>query len=196
MSEANENTKSPEERVGEITREINRSERRVRRYQAAILRLAALLLILWVLFFQIIGLTHVPNGDMAPRMDAGDLVLFYRLDTDVRAQDVIVVEVETPDNPGVKTMYVGRVIAVGGDTVEIGESERVVVNGNTLIESNIYYSTPAYEGYTEYPLTLGQDECFVLVDSRYGGTDSRYYGPVAREDIVGTVITVVRRNNL
>ena len=83
-----------------------------------------------------------------------------------------------------------------GDTVEISEGNRLVVNGNTMIESNIFYDTPAYEGYTEYPLTLGQEEWFVLADSRNGGADSRYFGPVTRSEIKGTVLTILRRNNL
>ena len=65
-----------------------------------------------------------------------------------------------------------------------------------MIESNIFYSTPRYEGFVEYPLVLGEDECFVLVDKRNGGEDSRYYGPVDKDEILGTVITVVRRNSL
>ena len=36
-------------------------------------------------------------------------------------------------------------------------------------ETNIFYATPRYEGFTEYPLTLGQGECFVLADRRIRG---------------------------
>ncbi|MBQ6207780.1 MAG: S26 family signal peptidase, partial [Oscillospiraceae bacterium] len=35
-----------------------------------------------------------------------------------------------------------------------------------------------------------------LADSRNGGSDSRYFGPVRRDEILGTVITILRRNNL
>ncbi len=153
------------------------------------------MIVLWVLFFKVIGLTHMPNSDMYPRVDMGDLVLFYRLDTDVKAQDVIVLE-KTGSDSGEKQLFISRVVAVGGDTVEISDAARLIINGNTMIESNIFYETPRYEGFTEYPLTLAQDECFVLADSRNGGTDSRYYGPVKKSEIRGTVITIVRRNNL
>ena len=65
-----------------------------------------------------------------------------------------------------------------------------------MIESGIFYSTYPYQGYTEYPLTLKAGECFVLADSRQGGADSRFFGPVKQEEILGTVITILRRNNL
>ncbi|MBQ9249589.1 MAG: signal peptidase I [Oscillospiraceae bacterium] len=179
-----------------MTKKLKRSERSVKEYQYFILRLFVFLLVLWILFFQIVGLTHMPSGDMAPRLDAGDLVLFYRLDKNVKAQDVVVIEKVTPDSDGKKALFISRVIAVAGDTVEITEDGRVLVNGNTLIESNIFSTTQPYEGYTEYPLTLGEDECFVLSDARRNSEDSRYFGPVARKEIQGTVITIVRRNNL
>lgn len=173
---------------------IRKSEKSVKRYQWAILRLLVLIVVIWVLFFKVIGLTHMPSGDMYPRLDSGDLVMFYRLDKDVKAQDVIVIEKTTP-NSSKKSLYILRVVAVTGDEVKIDQNA-LFVNGNAMVESNIFYSTPAYEGYTEYPLTLGTDECFVLADSRDGGTDSRYFGTVKKSEILGTVITIIRRNNL
>lgn len=173
----------------EIAKKTRKAEKRYRRFQTFALRLLLLIVVVWVLFCYVVGFATVDSGDMYPRLDAGDLLLFYRLDTDVRYQDIIVF---TKDGK----RYVGRVIAAGGDTVEITDGESVVVNGNTLIESNIFYSTPRYEGFTEYPLTLGADECFVLADHRQGGEDSRFFGPVKTDEIAGTVISVLRRNNL
>ena len=185
-----------QERTQEQIKRIGKAERSVRQYQGFVLRLAVLLLVLWGLFFQVIGVSHVPSSDMYPRMDAGDLLLFYRLDKDVRSQDVILLEKATPDSNGEKELYCARVVATAGDTVEISDDDRLIINGSQMIESNIFCSTPRYEGFTEYPLTLGEGECFVLVDRREGGTDSRYYGAVSKDEIAGTVITVVRRVNL
>ena len=179
----------------ELMRDLEGSEKSVKRYQRFIIRLIAAIAIIWVLFFQVVGLTHMPSGDMYPRMDAGDLVLFYRLDTDVRAQDVIVIEKETPDSNGEKQQFISRVIAKEGDTVDFKDG-RVVVNDNMLIEDGIFYPTPTIEGLGEYPLVLGPGECFVLGDKREEATDSRLFGVVKRDEIRGTVITIARRNNL
>jgi flavin reductase (DIM6/NTAB) family NADH-FMN oxidoreductase RutF len=50
--------------------------------------------------------------------------------------------------------------------------------------------------FEEYPLTLESDECFILADQRKGTEDSRFFGPVKRSEIEGTVISVMRRTNL
>ena len=191
------NTQAEEQKedAQELQKKLRKSERSVKKYEWLILRILIILVIIWVLFFVIIGLTHMPSGDMYPRVDAGDLVLFYRLDKNVSAQDVIVLNKVTPDSNGKKQTFILRVVAVAGDTVDINSSG-LVVNGNNVIESNIFYKTQAYEGYMEYPMTLDEGQCFVLADYRNGGEDSRYFGPIDKSEILGTVITILRRNGL
>ena len=179
----------------QLKKKLRRSERSVRDYQYFLLRLIILLLLLWVLFFKLIGVIRMPTGDMYPRIDAGDLVMFYRLDTNPSAQDVIALRRTVPTLSGEQTMVL-RVVAVAGDTVEVTETGFLKINGNVMDERNIFYPTPRYENYVEYPLTLEEGECFALADSRNGGTDSRFFGPVLNSEILGTVITLVRRNNL
>ncbi len=185
-----------EEKSEKKAKKLAKAERSVRRYETIVLRILILAVVIWVLFFKMIGLTHMPSADMFPRIDAGDLVLFYRLDKEVRPQDVIVLEKTTPESGTEKEMYISRVVAVQGDTVDITDEGRLVVNGNTVVESSIFYTTPRYEGYTQFPLTLQTDECFVLADQREGGSDSRYFGAVKKDEIQGTVINILRRTNL
>ena len=52
------------------------------------------------------------NDDMAPRISAGDLLLYYRLANDWATGDVMVFEKDGEQ-------YVGRIVAHGGDTVEV-----------------------------------------------------------------------------
>lgn len=181
--------------IQKTEKKLKSSEKSVRRYQNFILRVIVILIVIWILFFKVIGLTHMPGEDMYPRVDAGDMVLFYRLDKNVQARDVIVIKKTDPDTQREKT-FIARVVAVEGDTVEITESESLVINGDTQVEHNIFFATPPYEAYTQYPLTLGEDECFVLGDNRNGANDSRYFGAVNKKEIIGTVITILRRNNL
>ncbi len=187
---------APEDETLKLRQRLRRSERSVINYQYFIFRLVFFLIVVWVLFFKIIGITRMPNGDMYPRLDAGDLVLYYRLDKEVRSQDVIVLEKTTPDSNGEKQIFVLRVVGAPGDTVEVTEGDRLVVNGNSVLESNIFYPTPRYESEVSYPVKLAEDECFVLADSRNGGNDSRFFGPVKTGEIIGSVITILRRNNL
>ena len=161
---------------------------KVNDFQYFVMQTFVLVLIVYVLFAHIVGIISMPNADMYPRIDSGDFLLVYRLDKDPKAQDIMVF-----DKNG--TRYVGRVIAVGGDTVEITDGS-VKVNGYSMIETNIFYETYPLEGFTEYPLTLAEDECFILADQRKGTEDSRFFGPVKYSEIEGTVISVMRRNNL
>ena len=61
---------------------------------------------------------------------------------------------------------------------------------------DIYYSTPRYENGPDYPVTMAEGEYFILCDYREGARDSRYFGPVSRDEIKGKVITVIRRSGL
>lgn len=173
-----------------LKKELAKDEKSFKNLQRFLIYLAVFLVILWVMFFKIIGITHMPSEDMEPRIDAGDLVLFYRLARKPQFQDVIVFE-KVVD--GKKTLMVGRVMAVPGDTVEISAGNSVIVNGNVLVEPKIYSMTPKREDKVTYPLTLGDQQYFILVDNRLHGMDSRYFGPVTKEEILGTIITIIRR---
>ena len=147
------------------------------------------LAILWALFFFVIGVKMVPTDDMSPRLSAGDIMVYYKIDKTPSLNETIVLEKNETD-------YVGRVIATCGDKVEITEDSVLMVNDNMVVESNIFYKTPPYEGFIDYPVTLGPDEYFVLCDKREGGEDSRYYGPVKRDEIRGVVIGLLRRTGI
>ena len=195
MRKKSQTEEKPKNSAEKQSEKIADAERSVKDYQFFLIRLAIFALAIWLVFFVFVGTVRMPSNDMKPSIAAGDLVIFYRLDKDVKAQDVIVVEKNVPELGGKQT-YVCRVVAVAGDTVDITDNNRLVINGNVMLESNIYDSTPRYEGFVTYPVTLGEGECFVLADHREGGTDSRWFGPVVKKDICGTVITVVRKNNL
>lgn len=152
-------------------------------------RFIMLAVVLVLLFGFVFGITPMRNDDMKPRISSGDLMLYYRLENKWHAQDVIVFEKEGKQ-------YTGRIVAKGGDTVEVTEDSRLVVNGSAVIENEIYYSTPRYDDYVSYPVTLENDQFFVLCDYRSGAKDSRYFGPVNLKEVKGKVITVIRRSGL
>lgn len=153
-------------------------------------RALALALLLWVLFGLVFGLAAMPNDDMKPSLRAGDLLLFYRLERTWDAQQVVLVRQDGGT-------WAGRVAARPGDTVEVTEDGRLLVNGSLVVENDILTATPRYEeGGVTYPLTLGEAEYFVLCDLREGGRDSRFYGAVPKSDIQGRVITALRRSTL
>ena len=170
-----------------------KKKRMIKAVRSLLIRLAALAIIVYVLLFHIVGITKMPNGDMYPRISAGDMLLYYRLERSFKAQDVVVFDKTEGDETW---QLVCRVLACPGDVVDITDEKGFTVNGNAQVETNVFYPTRAYAGHEEYPITLGDDEYFVMADYRNGGADSRYFGPVKKSEIKGVVITVMRRNGI
>lgn len=152
-------------------------------------RLLIMAVLLYVIFGMIFGITTMKNNDMSPKINAGDLMLYYRLESDFHNRDVILYEKE-----GV--VYTGRIVAKSGDTVEVTDDAQLKINGVTATEKNIYCSTPKYANYVSYPVTLKEKQYFVLCDFREGTKDSRYFGVVDSSEIKGKVITILRRSEL
>ena len=191
----NESSKneSSASKVKELKTKAGETKKKARKgmsdFQWFAMQVLIFVIVLYVLFAHIIGITTMPNADMYPRIDSGDFLMYYRLDKDPKAQDVVVFEKND-------TRYVGRVIAVQGDTIEIKKDGSVIINGFSMTETNIFYETFPLEGFTTYPLTLQAGQCFIMEDQRQGTEDSRYFGPVNYNELDGTVITVMRRTNL
>ncbi len=85
-------------------------------------------------------------------------------------------------------MLVKRVIARPGDTIDFVDG-KVYINNEELDETYLpedtYTMAPAdWEG----PLTLDEDHVYVLGDNRAYSADSRIFGPVPRDSIVGHVL--------
>ena len=154
-----------------------------------LVRLFLLITVIGILFGVVFGLTPRANADMQPAVCAGDLMLYYRLDKNLKSDDVVVFQKE-----GIQ--YTGRIVAVPGDVVEITDESELMVNKNTVMEDNIFYTTPAYDSEVEYPLALKEDQYFILCDNREGAKDSRSFGVVDTSEIKGKVITIVRRSGI
>ena len=148
-----------------------------------------MVILLGILFGIVFGITPMKNNDMSPRISSGDLMLYYRLEDTFRPQDIVVFEKDGKQ-------YTGRIVARGGDSVEIMEPSGLKINGSTVVETDIYYSTSRYGEEVAYPLELSETQYFVLCDYRQGAKDSRYFGAVDQSEIKGKVITVIRRSGL
>lgn len=157
--------------------------------QMLLLNCLIVISVLWILCGWIVGLMNAPNEDMSPSIRAKDLLLYYRLERTYHAQDVVVLVKND-------TTYIGRIVAAGGDTVDITDSARLSINGNIVSEPQIHADTPRFEGFLEYPVALDAQEYFVLCDARGGSEDSRYYGTVRSDEIRGKVVLIVRRSGI
>lgn len=151
-------------------------------------RLVIMVLMLWVLFGFVFGLTPMPNGDMSPRLSAGDLMLYYRMASTWHTQDIAVLEKDG-------TQYVARIVAQPGDTVEITKEATLKINDSVVLENDIYYSTPRYdETVTIYGLSANDEYQVTEDDANTDGYTTTYEscnedeaGAMGTDDVTATV---------
>lgn len=149
-----------------------------------LLKIVIFLILLLIMFFFVFGIYRCDDNMMAPAFKDGDLAVYYRLQNVYQSSDRVVVEKNGE-------MQIRRIVAVSGDSVEI-TAEGLKVKGYLQQESGIYTETLPYTEGISFPLTVREDEYFVLGDNRTNAKDSRIYGTVSKEEIKGTVITLLR----
>jgi signal peptidase I len=115
-------------------------------------------------------------------------MLYYRLEKNYYIGDVVTFKVDG-------NQLAARIVAMGGDVVDLSESGQLIVNGNVQSEE-VFYETEALPAGITYPYTVADDSYFVLCDFRTASSDSRSYGAVPRSDIDGKVITILRRREI
>ena len=104
-----------------------------------LVRLGVMLVVFWLLFGVVFGVTAMKDNSMSPKLESGDLVLYYRLGKKLNDRSVIVFCKEG-------RQYVGRIVARGGDAVEVAGEDGLYINGYQVLETDIYYRTPVYDG--------------------------------------------------
>ncbi|MBI2590213.1 signal peptidase I [Candidatus Berkelbacteria bacterium] len=114
----------------------------------------------------------------------------YRL-KNPRRGDIIVFK--SPEEP--TQNYIKRIIGLPGETV-IVKNETITINGQTLNEPYIETIT-AQDKLTRSPSTflmeqtLNENEYFVMGDNRDHSSDSRRWGPLPEQNILGRAMVTV-----
>ncbi len=148
-------------------------------------QIAAIALGAVVVFSFVFGLMRVADPSMEPSFQDGDLVLFYRVDKRYEVRDVVVFEREGH-------LTSGRVVAQGGDTVNI-DSRGLIVNGAYQQEQGITDETTQVADGVTFPLEVPEGAVFLLGDNRDEAVDSRIVGCVPCDQTLGKVIGMFRR---
>ena len=125
------------------------------------------------------GIARVRMDSMAPTLNDGDRVVVEHTSADIRHADLVVVT--APDGSGA---VVKRVAAVGGDMVGI-EDGVLVVNGTAVVEP--WFDRTRIDGEYFGPVSVPPDTVWVLGDNRGESVDSRRFGPVPVDSVIGRV---------
>lgn len=155
---------------------------------AFLTKLLCTLLAAWVVFTFAFGVAPMSGEGMYPRIRDGDVMFFYRLEKPYHIGDVV-----TFIKDGER--YTGRIVAMGGDSVDMTQSGELLINGNVQSEE-IFYPTEKGGADIAFPYAVEADSVFLLCDLRTGCTDSRNYGAVPIGWLDGKVITILRRRGI
>lgn len=121
---------------------------------------------------------RVQGSSMEPSLSSDQRVIVEKVTYYLhgpRRGDIVVVNM--PDYGD--ELLIKRVIAVAGEEVEIANG-RVYVNGRLLEEPYVVDDTPGSQKWVIEPLHV-----FVMGDNRHASNDSRRFGTVHRDQILG-----------
>lgn len=139
-----------------------------------------------------VGQRTVVNGtSMVPTLHDKDQLIVYKLPYAAKLEkpkkgDVVVVWIPPEKrNKQSEKLYIKRVIATEGETIEV-KDKTVFVNDIPLVEPNVVKEGGLYVEYDKQ--TVPQGHVFVMGDNRVNSSDSRELGFIPYENIDGKAV--------
>lgn len=149
-----------------------------------VVNIVVVMALAWFLVYEFAIQIPVSGNSMQPILDANDVVLVNRLAYDIGAPerfDIVVFERED------KKKNVKRVIGLPGETIQIKDGLLYIDGAPLKAENGLEKVSLA--GRAGKPVTLSEDEYFLLGDNRDSSEDSRFsnIGNIKKEQILGKV---------
>ncbi len=141
-----------------------------------------------VVYLFILQPNQVKGQSMEPTFSNGDYILTSKITykfREVKRGDVIILK--SPKNPEIE--FIKRIVAIPGDKVMI-KNGSLYINGRLLEEPYAKPPTQVWPGgYIKEgeEVVVPEGYVFVLGDNRPRSSDSREFGPVPIQDIIGVV---------
>ena len=146
----------------------------------------AVVIVLTLLFMKFVAQrTDVDGESMMYTLHDGDALIADKLSyrfSDPQRFDIVIF----PYAGDKEEIFIKRIIGLPGETVQIDTEGNIYINGE-LLEEHYGAEIIRDPGRAIEPVTLGEDEYFVMGDNRNYSFDSRYeeVGNIKRKDIIG-----------
>lgn len=137
----------------------------------------AIILVVILIRTFIVTPIRVNGTSMYPTLDNGNFMILKKYDKEIERFDIVVVRRD-------EEKLIKRVIGLPKEDVEYRDNE-LYINDEKIEES---YGDGDTKDFVDY---CAKDEYYVLGDNREDSTDSRVFGCVKKEDILGTTNFVV-----
>jgi signal peptidase I len=133
---------------------------------------------------------HIPSGSMIPTFLEGDRVLVSKFAYGLRnpLNNKLLVEIGRPERWDVVVFiapkepdkdFVKRVVGLPGEKIAIQNGELFINEVRVEDPYAQYYNTAVPMALRDFgPITVKEDEYFMMGDNRDNSSDSRFWGPV------------------
>ncbi len=178
----------------------------LREWVEAVFVALALVIFLRVFFFQIY---KIPTGSMVPTLRPGDKIFVSKINYGAkmpfggfrlpgfrkpqRGEIIVFIPPQEVEQPWYKRKpYIKRLVGLPGETIQIKRGS-IYIDGQELVDPEIalfdYHNKGRYlQGKDE--VVIPEDGYFFLGDNSANSKDSRYWGPVDKEQVIGKAIFI------
>lgn len=146
-----------------------------------------ILVVVFVKMF-VVSPIRVNGASMNPTLNDKDIMILNEISygfSDIVRFDIVVVKEENE-------YLIKRIIGLPGEKIEYKDN-KLYIDGKYVKEDFKHMET------MDFSTTLGEDEYFIMGDNRTNSTDSRIFGPISRDKIIGktslTILPISRFGN-
>jgi signal peptidase I len=148
-----------------------------------------------VVYLFILQPNQIKGKSMFPTFDDKEYILTskisYKFRKEERGDIIVVYKPESDGTINKDIEYIKRIIGLPGDEILITEDGTVRVNGQIYEEKYIAAKTTLWlTGALQpgVPYSVQADELFIMGDNRPNSSDSRQFGSIKRDSVIGVVV--------
>lgn len=143
----------------------------------------------WLVFYQLFGISAIEGDSMRPAYCSGDVLIYQRFSLkNLKYGDAVIIRTSLGKD------VIKRIVGKPGDFIEVDSKGHLTRNGEMIQESEMIFGVSSTENAVTYPFTVPEGEYFYLGDNRPVSLDSRNreLSTAEESDIIGKVVVTFR----